>query len=94
MPKTQRGFAYHNFKDRNGTECSIQKSSDAMQDCIWLGARDIGLKKFTPYVGWEDVDTSRVGEVSYIANNRMHLTQKQASKLITILQRFVDTGDI
>ena len=27
----------HNFTDRNGVECSLQKSSIATEDAIWLG---------------------------------------------------------
>ena len=42
--KTERGFNYKEFKDSSGVVCSIQKSSSAMQDKIWIGANDIGLK--------------------------------------------------
>lgn len=34
---TQRGFLRGQFKDRYGADCSIQKSSLATEDCIWLG---------------------------------------------------------
>lgn len=34
---TQRGFAFGEFEDRYGERCSIQKSSLAFEDCIWLG---------------------------------------------------------
>jgi hypothetical protein len=37
VKRTPRGFAYALFRDRNGKECSIQKSSLATEDCIWLG---------------------------------------------------------
>lgn len=37
---TQRGFEIAKFKDQSGRECSIQKSSDATRDCIWLGYAD------------------------------------------------------
>jgi len=92
---TERGFKYETFKDYNDTECSVQKSSLATEDCIWLGAREIGLKKFTPYKGWENIETR--GEpmgVSFIANNRMHLSRDQVADLIPILQTFVDTGEL
>ena len=32
-----RGFLEGSFIDRYGAECSIQKSSLAFEDCIWLG---------------------------------------------------------
>ncbi len=34
---TGRGFLKGNFKDRYGEDCSIQESSLASEDCIWLG---------------------------------------------------------
>ncbi len=34
---TSRGFAIVNFKDHYGLHCSLQKSSLADQDAIWLG---------------------------------------------------------
>ena len=92
--KTDRGFIYYDFKDRNGIECSIQKSSIVTEDCIWLGADDIGLKHFKAFEGWKDVELVNKIEEHYIANNRMHLNRKQVKKLIPILQKFVLTGEI
>lgn len=37
LDRTGRGFVYGEFKDRYGAVCSIQKSSLATEDCIWLG---------------------------------------------------------
>ena len=36
-PANDRGFLKGKFKDRYGADCSIQKSSLATEDCIWLG---------------------------------------------------------
>lgn len=36
-PANDRGFLKGKFKDRYGEDCSIQKSSLATEDCIWLG---------------------------------------------------------
>lgn len=97
MEKTPRGFDRYEFTDRNNVECSLQKSSIAFEDCIWLGCNDIGLKKFDPMAGgWIDVtlEQSGSGGISHLANTRMHLTQEDAAKLIPILQLFVDTGEI
>lgn len=91
---TERGFGIYNFKDKYKVECSIQKSSAASEDCIWLGANDIGLKHFKAYEGWKDVDLINTIEEHYVANNRMHLTRKQVEKLLPILEKFVKTGEI
>lgn len=40
ITKTSRGFDLIEFTDRNGVVCSLQKSSAAMEDCIWLGVHD------------------------------------------------------
>lgn len=42
MKHTERGFARVDFEDANGECCSIQKSSVATDDLIWLG-RNEGL---------------------------------------------------
>lgn len=39
-PANDRGFLRGQFTDRYGFPCSIQKSSLATEDCIWLG-RDL-----------------------------------------------------
>lgn len=97
--KTQRGFVSYSFKDAGGIECSIQKSSWAEKDAIWLGAKKIGLKEFIAYrqpTAW--MDREDVDEFShahhFIANNRMHLTREQVAKMLPILQKFVETGEI
>ena len=93
--KTERGFNYKEFKDSSGVVCSIQKSSSAMQDKIWLGAKEIGLLKMDKQGGgWQEIDTTSTEHHSYLANNRMHLNIKQAKKLIKELQYFVDNGDL
>ena len=35
--RTERGFAFKEFSDLYGSECSIQKSSLATNDAIWFG---------------------------------------------------------
>lgn len=42
LRSTPRGFSRADFIDLYGKECSIQKSSLATQDAIWLGC-DTGL---------------------------------------------------
>jgi hypothetical protein len=92
--KTGRGFAIGRFTDVGGTTCTIQKSSTADEDRIWLGAEEIGLKHFKAYKGWSDVVLVNTVEEHYIANTRMHLNREQVAALLPILQRFVETGEI
>jgi hypothetical protein len=66
------------FKDRYDADCSIQKSSLATEDCIWLGCN-------------HETIHSQTGER---CGARMHLTQSMAADLIPLLQHFVDTGDL
>lgn len=75
---TERGFARYDFKDRYNEECSIQKSSLADEDCLWLGCNHetIHDKLNTP------------------CGARMHLTQEMAAMLIPILDHFVKTGEL
>lgn len=74
----------------------FQKSSIATEDCIWLGAREIGLKRFVPYAGgWSDVDLEHDPHgITHVANNRMHLSREQVAGLLPVLKRFAETGEI
>lgn len=100
---TERGFPIAEFKDRYDVKCSIQKSSLAFEDCIWLGVDDpcpqimmsdaikLGLIKPEPLpVGWIDYEIPK----EVLIRTRMHLTQKMVKDLLPILQRFVETGEI
>jgi hypothetical protein len=101
MAATSRGFSRGEFKDLYGIECSIQKSSLASEDAIWLG-----VNKANPQIMASDaarhgvVTTETTGFVPYPVpscvsfDTRMHLNQKQAAALITILKRFVDSGEL
>jgi hypothetical protein len=93
---TPRGFSCFEFTDSHGHKCSLQKSSVAFVEHIWLGCNEIGLKKEIPGRGFIDIDTKCEGPggVNFIANNRMHLNQEQVKALLPILKRFVKTGEI
>lgn len=43
IEQTSRGFAIVKWRDRYQTECSLQESSLASEDCIWLGAGEIRM---------------------------------------------------
>ena len=88
--QTNRRFDYIDFKDRNGIECSLQKSSIATEDCIWLGCNDAAPQVIVPGKGWTPVKMPP----DYVANTRMHLSKKQVKKLIPHLVKFVKEGEI
>jgi len=105
IKRNARGFKVGEFTDRYGLKCSIQKSSIATENCIWLGVDDpkplimssdairLGLKKQTfdeKDNGW--VDFKIPDEV--LIHNRMHLTVNQVKELLPILQKFVETGEL
>lgn len=99
--KTQRGFALNNFIDLYGAECSLQKSSLAFEDAIWLGVNNV-----TPTIMHRDAKRLGIrtdatcGHVDYPLpkevhlSTRMHLSREQVAELIPVLQKFVDTGEI
>ena len=98
---TARGFANISFEDRYGLKCSIQKSSLATEDAIWIGVDDpepCVLASDAKSVGVETSKTT--GWVPYpipsqvLLKTRMHLTREQVMELLPILQNFVDTGEI
>lgn len=95
---TQRGFEYYEFTDRYGEKCSLQKSSLATGDAIWMGVNDLGLKGMRYGQGWTPISEEEVADVfgyqMVQGNKRMHLTRDQVARLLPILQRFVDTGEV
>lgn len=94
--QTQRGYGYLEFKERNGAVCSIQKSSSATDDCIWLGAKKFGIQEFKAGSGW--IDRTDLDEYKedhhFVGNNRMHLTIDMVEKILPVLQHFVATGEV
>jgi hypothetical protein len=96
MGTTSRGFDRLEFTDANGVKCSLQKSSIACQDLIWFGCNEIGLKRFTPHVGWADValEQDLPYGVTHIANTRMHLSRDQIRDLLPFLIKFAETGEL
>jgi hypothetical protein len=87
---TERGFARIDFADRNGVACSLQKSSIATEDCIWLGCNEADPKQPVRGQGWVPVEMPEV----YVANTRMHLSREQVAELLPYLIALVNTGEI
>lgn len=95
IESTERGFGVARFTDRYDVPCSLQESSLAEEACVWLGADEIGLKRFEPGLGWSDVPLeSTDGGVNYQANTRMHLTQEMVRGLLPALTHFAETGEL
>lgn len=92
---THRGFAIGEFADMNGVSCSIQKSSLASEEALWLGVNDPEPKIMasqTPEGGNGWVPYPLPDGVS--CTTRMHLTKEQAAALIPLLQYFVMAGNL
>ena len=84
-----RGFRFASFTDRTDKQCSIQKSSLAFEDCIWLGIDDANPKIFLLGVGWRPLELPDLPEGdAYLFDTRMHLTQEQVAELIPVLKHF------
>jgi len=95
VTKTGRGFTLIEFSDRYGVLCSLQKSSLATEDAIWLGC-----SKPDPKILASETPEGGTGWVPYeipegvLCDTRMHLTIEQVAELIPILQKFVETGEL
>jgi len=106
--KDQRGFTIGEFKDYYDAVCSIHESSLASNDAIWLGvncAEPTILARDAARIGRKDLLTTKrakegIGWVDYplpqevVLTTRMHLTRDQVTKLLPILQYFVDNGEL
>ena len=99
--KTNRGFGLIEFEDFYGKKCSLQKSSIATEDCIWLGINDaepIILASQAAKLGISTKETT--GWINYpipeevSLHTRMHLSREQVAELLPYLQMFVEIGDI
>ena len=92
---TDRGFSLSSFVDLYDAECSVQKSSLATEDAIWLG-----IDNPDPMILASRVVEGGTGWVKYplpddvMITTRMHLSRGMVEELLPVLQKFVDTGDI
>jgi hypothetical protein len=76
VQKTQRGFERIAFKDLYGAECSLQQSSLATLDAIWLGCERETILPVT----------------HESCGARMHLDRSGVAALIPVLTRWLATG--
>lgn len=89
--QTLRGFGIYNFEDANRERCSIQKSSSAMEDMIWIGISEPDLTVFEKNKGIYVVTPM---PECFMVSSRMHLTQDMVKQLLPVLTRFAETGEI
>jgi hypothetical protein len=95
VENTERGFDIVKFFDDQDNSCSLQKSSSASGDCIWLGLNDA-----KPMILASEIIVGGTGWAKYplhhnvVVNTRMHLTIEQVKELLPYLIKFVETGDI
>lgn len=99
--RTTRGFSVVHFKDLYHSECSVQLSSLASQDAIWLGVDDAKPQILASKAGAYGLSTDQTtGWVPYpipdavLLTTRMHLTREDVAALLPILQHFVETGEV
>lgn len=99
--KTNRGFALIEFTDRYGVKCNIQKSSLATEDAIWFGVEDADPLIMASQAKTHGIETTETtGWVPYpiphevLLKTRMHLTREQVRKLLPILHRFTENGEL
>lgn len=99
MGTTPRNLPVGTFADFNGNRCSVQMSSLANLEAIWLGVDDASPKVLHSDAKNLGVDTDKTfGWVEYpippevSLTTRMHLSREQVAALLPILHRFVDTG--
>lgn len=101
VEKTLRGFDIVRFKDQNNVNCSVQKSSLAFTDAVWIGVDDrnpiimaseaqrLGIQT-TKTCGWIPYP---IPEEVFITTS-MHLTREHVRELLPYLKKFVETGEL
>ena len=87
---TNRGFTIIEFSDFNNAKCSLQKSSIATSDNIWLGVVDADPRVLVRGEGWMPLQLPDEA----LLTTRMHLSREQVIQLLPILQRFAETGEV
>ena len=84
---TVRGFALNTLTDNYGNEFSVQKSSAASDDFVWVGVDDPRVQVGPP---WQPFEMP----ANALIHSRAHLTREQAREVATALMRFAETGEL
>jgi hypothetical protein len=88
----QRGFQFGKFIDRNGEECSIQLSSLATEEAIWLGIDKPKLCVFENDSHGKYLITEM--PKNFDVSSRMHLTRNDVIELVSVLNNFLKYGTL
>jgi hypothetical protein len=97
-PANDRGFFLGKFKDRYGSECSLQESSIcASEGHVWFGMDNPDLKYFIPHQGWNNVSEEEFKsflpkDAQPLLSSRMHLSQSDIENLLPSLMYFTKRG--
>ena len=89
IENTQRGFTRAEWDDLYGNRCSLQKSSSAMYDAVWLGISDPEINVMVDG-GWKAVAVPE----GAVIHSRMHLSQKMVRDMLPALQYFAEHGEL
>lgn len=90
--KTSRNFDFGKFEDLNHNQCSIQASSLASEDAIWLGIDDPNLVVFENESKGAYIKT--VMPNNFMVNARMHLNRDQVALILPLLISFAENGTL
>ena len=100
--KTERGFEKLEFKDAYDISCSLQQSSAASFNALWVGVDDpnpvilvtdavrLGLPTFGKTHGWVPYEIPN----DVLLHTRMHMNEDQVRGMIAHLQSWLDTGSL
>ena len=89
--ETERGFALAEFRDFYDKACSVQRSSIATEDCIWLGISEAeGLILPGDGTGWHPYPIPDNVSIP----TRMHLSREQVASLLPALTEFAKSGNL
>ena len=94
VKKTERGFSVIKFVDRYGKASSLQKSSLAFENTVWLGCDDIEVNYFVPGKGLDGCGVG--GNLSSSARHRREqsdaLDARNGSRLASAPATICDDG--
>jgi hypothetical protein len=85
---TERGFGVFEFKDLYGVNYSIQESSLATDDAIWIGVSEAKAKILVSGKGWQEYNIPQGVHIP----TRMHINKEQAKGIVEVLNKFIETG--
>lgn len=96
-----RGFKVIEFHDYYDAHCTVQQSSLADDECVWVGRSCADPKILASKAGANGVQTDETtGWVPFpvpedvLLHTRMHLTRQQAGELADVLKWFSETGEV